>query len=499
VLQALDGQGLLHEQVYRAIRMSILAGKMRPGVRLPSTRSLGRQLGISRTTVLSAYEQLTAEGYLTGRPGSGTYVSQEIPDSMISTRQPAAQVPAEMKARTSRPKKISAYAARIQKMEPASRVVIAELSRPLAYNFQYAHVATQDFPFRVWSNLLARYASRAPTTISDPAGTIGLRTAIAEYLLRVRGVSYAPEQVIVVNGALQGIDLILRVLLDPGDTVAIEDPHLLGARDMFLSAGAKLLPVSVDEDGICVRELERRREVKAVFVTPSHQFPTGATMSVQRRQELLDWAAQTGTYILEDDYDGEYRYRGAPLESLQGMDRNDCVIYIGTFSRTIFPELLGYIVVPPSLVKAFRDTKWLVDRHTFPLLQDVVGDFLRERHFEHYLRRLRARSERRRDALLGAIQENFGDRAKVYGADAGIHVMMCLEQVTLENVRELVLKANDAGVGVYSTLANYLRHPRRAELLLGYSALSEPAIRSGIRILRECVEALPERARISAD
>jgi GntR family transcriptional regulator / MocR family aminotransferase len=498
VLQALDGEGLLHEQVYRAIRLSILHGKMRPGVRLPSTRSLGRQLGISRTTVLSAYEQLAAEGYLTGRPGSGTYVSREIPDAMISARQPAAEPPGEAKIRVVRAKKISAYASRIQKMEPASRNVIAELSRPLPYNFQYAHVATQDFPFRVWSNLLARYASRAPTAISDPAGTLGLRTAIAEYLLRVRGVSYAPEQVIVVNGALQGIDLILRVLLEPGDTVAIEDPHLLGARDMFLSAGAKLLPVSVDDDGICARELERRRDVKAVFVTPSHQFPTGATMSVERRRELLDWAAQTGTYIMEDDYDGEYRYHGAPLESLQGMDRSDCVLYIGTFSRTIFPELLGYIVVPPSLVKIFHDTKWLVDRHTFPLLQDVVADFLRERHFEHYLRRLRARSERRRDALLDAIRENFGESAHVYGADAGIHIMLTLDQVTPDNVQELGAKATAAGVGVYTTIANYLRVPRRAELLLGYSALAEPAIRAGIHALRECVESLRQPARLTA-
>lgn len=497
MLQPLDGEGLLHEQVYRAIRLSILRGKMRPGVRLPSTRSLGRQLGISRTTVLNAYEQLTAEGYLTGRPGSGTYVNHEIPDAMIAT--PQAVLEPEARPKLTRPRKISNYAARIQKMETASRTACMELTRPRAYNFQYAHVSTQDFPFRVWSNLLARYASRAPSAVSDPAGTISLRTAIAEYLLRVRGVCYAPEQVIVVNGALQGIDLILRVLVDAGDTIAIEDPHLLGARDMFLSAGAKLHPVPVDEQGIRVSELERRRDIKAVFVTPSHQFPTGATLSMERRHELLDWASQSGAYILEDDYDGEYRYHGQPLESLQGMDRNDSVIYIGTFSRTIFPELLGYIVVPPSLVDIFRDTKWLVDRHTFPLLQDVVADFLRERHFEHYLRRLRARSERRRDALLDSIRENFADTATVYGADAGIHVMVCLEQISLENLQELSAKAEDAGVGLYTTVSNYLRTPRRAELLLGYSAMTEPAIRSGIRILQQCVDVVSRTpARMSA-
>ncbi len=489
VLQTLDGTGLLHQQVYRAVRVSILSGKMRKGVRLPSTRALGRQLGISRTTILNAYEQLVSEGYLTGRPGSGTYVSPAIPDQMITAPKPRTE---DALRPPLKPRKLSSYAQRILDIPPTSSALTASMSRPLTYNFQYAHMSVENFPFRMWSNLVMRRVRSAPPDYTSPAGSRELRNAIVDLLLRSRGVVCEPDQVIIVNGAQQGIDLALRVLLDPGDAIAIEEPHSVGSREVMLSAGAKLLPIPVDEHGMQVSELPvRGRGAKAVYVTPSHQFPAGATLSLERRIQLLEWAERSSAYIIEDDYDGEYRYVGQPTESLQGLDRSDSVIYVGSFSRAIFPALrLGYIVVPKSLVKLFRDAKWLADRHSVPLVQDVLADFLKDKHFDHYLRRVRARNERRRAALLESLEQNFGDDATVYGSEAGIHIMVCIGKVTLKTVDTLIQKAAAAGVGIYSTAVNYLRTPPRAELMLGYAAMSESSIRTGIGILHQCVESL---------
>ena len=489
MLQTLDGNGLLHQQVYRAVRTSILSGKMRKGVRLPSTRSLGRQLGISRTTILNAYEQLVSEGYLTGRPGSGTYVSPAIPDQLIAMPMPRN---GDIVRRPSKPRKLSNYAKRILDIAPSSSAISASMARPLAYNFQYAHMSVENFPFRMWSSLVMRRIRNATPDYNTPAGSRELRNAIVDLLLRSRGVVCEPDQVIIVNGAQQGIDLAVRVLMDPGDSIAIEEPHPVSAREVMLSAGVKLVPIPVDGEGMQVGELpERGHGAKAVYVTPSHQFPTGATLSLERRTQLLAWAERTGAYIIEDDVDGEYRYVDSPTESLQGMDRSESVIYVGSFSRAIFPALrMGYIVVPKSLVKIFRDAKWLADRHSVSLVQDVLADFLKDRHFDHYLRRVRARNDRRRAALLDALKENFGNGAIVFGSEAGIHVMVCMAKVSLKTVDELIHKAAAAGVGIYSTAVNYLRTPPRAELMLGYAAMPEPSIRAGIGILRQCVEGL---------
>ncbi len=271
MLQTLDGNGLLHQQVYRAVRTSILSGKMRKGVRLPSTRSLGRQLGISRTTILNAYEQLVSEGYLTGRPGSGTYVSPAIPDQLIAMPMPRN---GDIVRRPSKPRKLSNYAKRILDIAPSSSAISASMARPLAYNFQYAHMSVENFPFRMWSSLVMRRIRNATPDYNTPAGSRELRNAIVDLLLRSRGVVCEPDQVIIVNGAQQGIDLAVRVLMDPGDSIAIEEPHPVSAREVMLSAGVKLVPIPVDGEGMQVGELpERGHGAKAVYVTPSHQFP----------------------------------------------------------------------------------------------------------------------------------------------------------------------------------------------------------------------------------
>ena len=489
----LDGEGPLYQQLYRAVRASILSGGIARGSRLPVTRSLARELGISRNVVLIAYEQLIAEGYLVGRVGSGTYVSAVLPDAMLAVSAHKPQSDAVPPARIA----ISDYARRARELAPGSARLAASLSRPMPYNFHFGHAATDDFPHDTWRRLIARHANSPAIEYAGPEGDQRLRAAVADHLLQSRGVVCTPEQVFIVNGGQQGIDLTARVLLNSGDTVVMEDPHYLGAREVFLSLNAKLAGVPVDEAGLQAAKLLRRSgAVKLLYTTPSHQYPTGAILSLDRRLQLLDWAARSGTCILEDDYDGEYRYEGRPLESLQGLDRAGCVVYLGTFSRAIFPALrLGYLVVPKSLIEVFRTAKWLTDRHTPVLPQQVLADFLREGHFERYLRRLRARNDRRRTALLSALKENFGAAIHVSGATSGIHVLVRFNNLPNSIANELVARAVRAGIGVYSAAKNYLRPPQHVELILGYGALSERTIRAGIFALKGVIDsfAAPER------
>jgi GntR family transcriptional regulator / MocR family aminotransferase len=482
----LDGEGPLYQQLYRAVRSSILSGGIARGSRLPVTRSLARELGISRNVVLIAYEQLIAEGYLVGCVGSGTYVNAVLPDAMLAVSSHTRQTNAARAARIS----VSDYARRALDLASGSARVTAALSRPIPYNFHFGRAATDDFPHEIWRRLIARHAKSPAVEYAAPEGYTDLRTAIADHLLQSRGVVCEPDQVFIVNGGQQGIDLTARVLLNPGDAVLMEDPHYLGAHEVFHSANAKIFGVPVDDSGLQVAKVLRRADpVKLLYTTPSHQYPTGAILSLDRRLQLLDWAARNGTCILEDDYDGEYRYEGRPLESLQGLDRAGCVIYLGTFSRAIFPALrLGYLVVPKSLADVFRIAKWLTDRHTPVLPQQVLADFLREGHFERYLRRLRARNDRRRTALLEALNDNFGATIQVSGATSGIHVLVRFKNFPASLGGELVARAARAGVGVYSAAKNYLRPPQHVELILGYGALSERAIRAGILALKGVID-----------
>jgi GntR family transcriptional regulator/MocR family aminotransferase len=297
------------------------------------------------------------------------------------------------------------------------------------------------------------------------------------------------DQVLVVNGSQQALDLVARVLLDPGDPVVLEEPHYLGAWWAFHVAGARLIPARVDDEGLDVATLApSAARARLAYVTPSHQFPTGVVMSLTRRLALLEWARAHEAWVVEDDYDSEYRYEGRPIEAVQGLDRAGRVIYIGTLSKVLFPALrLGYLVLPPALVDACRAAKWVMDRHSPTLEQEVLADFIADGHFERHLRRSRTRYATRRAAVLAALAEHLGERVEVVGANAGVHLLVWLSDVAPRALPRVVEAARREGVGVYPIAPYYFRPPRRAGLILGYAALDERRIREGIARLARVV------------
>ena len=474
----LDGDGLLHRQVYRALRGAILDGALAPGARLPSTRTLTHDLGVSRTPILLAYEQLVAEGYVAGRRGSGTYVA--------GTLAPAAQDPARVipPRCAPMPPRLSRFGLRA--LESARGVPGWRLrDASLPYDFRYGRPAYGDFPHETWRRVLARCARRAPVGALDygpPEGLPALREAIAAYASRARGVRCSAEDVMIVNGSQQGLDLAARVLVDPGLPVVLEEPQYAGARRVFEAVGARVRSVPVDADGIRVDLLPRR--ARLAYVTPSHQFPTGAVLPVPRRLALLAWAERAAAYVIEDDYDSEYRYTARPVESLQGLDRAGRVVYLGTFSKVLFPALrLGYVVVPESLRRAFRAAKGLSDTGSATLEQAALAEFIRDGHFARHVSRSRARCAARRLALLDALRHHLGDRAEVRGADAGLHVLLWLRDVPGSRLPVLVRAAEELGVGIYPVAPHCSEAPPTAGLVLGYASLTEASIREGIRRL----------------
>jgi len=355
--------------------------------------------------------------------------------------------------------------------------------RKLPYDFAYGRSDLETFPFEMWRRMLLRCARTAPVSELDygpAAGVAGLREAIASHVRRSRGVVCDASQVIVVNGSQQALDLIARVLIGSGDGVAIEDPGYQGTREVLRAAGGRLLPVAVDRQGLNPERIGASTRI--VFVTPSHQFPTGAILPLARRLALLEWAKRRNGVIVEDDYDGEFSYQGQPLESLQGLDREGRVIYIGTFSRTVFSSLrIGYLISPKGLVAAFTAAKWLCDRHTATLEQETLAEFITSGMYERYLRRVRRRNAARRDVLLQAIGAHFGERVEVSGDGAGAHLVVWPKQRLREN--DVVAAAAERGVGVYGISTYYLRKSSRAAFLLGYSRMTEHQIEEGIRRL----------------
>jgi len=482
----LSGSGPLYQQVYRAIREGVLSGRLRAGDRLPVTRMLARDLGISRNVVLIAYEQLIAEGYAEARVGAGTFVAATLPDSMLRVSG------SSLKDSLIKPgaPRLSQYARRILD-EPDSEAPVQPPRHRLRYDFAYYLASAQDFPGDIWRRLLARRLRSIELDYSPVRGDAGLRMEIANYLRRSRAVDCSPDQILLVNGSQQAIDLVARVLLDSGDSVVLEEPHYQGAREVFRAVGARIIPVAVDDSGLNVNQLPRANRVRLAYVTPSHQFPTGAIMPLHRRLALLAWAEKAGAYILEDDYDGEFRYEGRPVEAVQALDRAARVIYAGTFSRILFPSLrMGYVVMPPALSAALSRAKQITDRHTSFLQQAALADFMREGYLDRSVRRSRVRNASRRQTLLRAIGKHFGDSVEVLGAAAGIHVVLRFPGVAGRQTARLISRAAQAGVAIYSTFPYYLKPPDRCELILGYGALTERDITAGIRTLESAIRPL---------
>src|SRR5215208_4673656 len=404
---ALDAESAetLYRQVYRAIRAAILEGRLGPRTRLPSTRGLARDLGVSRSTVVQAYEQLRAEGYVDGRIGSGTRVSAMVPDSLLRLHDargarpapPALSSGAGGTAGGTAGVAAGAFAGRPSARGEALAAVPRRLLdvRWLAPRaFRGGVPAVDVFPVEIWGRLMARRWRLTPPRLlsyGDPFGHPPLRAAVAEYLNAARGVRCTPEQVLITAGSQQALDLCARTLLDPGDRAWVEDPGYLGARGAIVAAGAQPVPVPVDAEGLDVAAgRERCPRARLAFVTPSRQLPLGMTMSASRRLALLEWAARAGAWVIEDDYDSEFRYASRPLAALQGLDPHGCVLYVGTFSKVMFPSLrLGYLVVPPRLAEAFAAARHFADYCPPYLEQAVMSDFITEGHFERHIRRMR--------------------------------------------------------------------------------------------------------------
>lgn len=496
----LDQEGLLYGQVYRALRRQILGGRMRPGARLPSTRWLALELGISRNTALFAYEQLIAEGYLTAGSHAGTYVATELPENLTFV------APDRVSCKNAIPSavRLSAFASRIAD-DPVNAALIREiLLRPaLPYDFRYGRPSFADFPHATWDRTLARRARRRSIGDLDygaPEGVAALRNELADYLHRARAVNCSPEQIVIVSGSQQAIDLAVRVLIDRGDRVVLENPHYFPARNVSRAAGAVLEFVDVDDQGMRLSDLAAKKgRVKLVFVTPSHQFPTGALMPLGRRLELLAWANRTGAVVFEDDYDSEYRYCGRPVEALQALDESGRVLYSGTFSKTMFPGLrLGYLVVPNQLVGIFRSVKSLLDTACPTNTQLALAEFMRDGHFERHLRRSRARNAERRAMLLESIERHLGDRVEVSGSEGGLHILLWINNTPMRHSADLVERAERAGVGVYPVGPFYSGPPKRTGLLLGYTSLTEKEIAEGIRRLGSVVASMSDRSQRKA-
>ena len=461
-------QKSLQEQVFDQVREAILSGQLSPGTRLPATRILASDLDVSRNTILGAFERLHAEGYIEGLAGSGTRVSNILPEELLQARN-RSQVPianAAPAGKLSRLSKVSTLNNQQNRHRPgperAFRPGLPDLSQ---------------FPFQLWGQLVAK-SWRNPATdtllAGEMEGYLPLRQFISDYLGAVRGLHCTPEQVLITSGAQQALDLIARVIIDPGDKVWLEDPGYQGLRSTLQAAGAKIHNIPVDEEGICVTQ-GRKQAPDAVLaaITPSHQYPLGVTMSLTRRLEILDWAKTNNAWILEDDYDSEFRYAGKPHLALQGLDQSQRVIYVGTFSKVLFPALrLGYVVVPAPLLAPFMAVRASIDDYPALALQPALHRFIADGHFASHIRKLRKLYEKRQRFLINALQQHGSRRLIASRARAGMHLVVRLDPSRDLDDKQISNRAAKAGLIVPALSRFYNGKHSSQGLILGYSVLS---------------------------
>jgi GntR family transcriptional regulator / MocR family aminotransferase len=469
--------------LYGALRADILSGRLRPGARLPATRDLARQYELSRGTVISAFEELKSEGYLHGSRGSGTYVSGVLPEHLLQVAPILKQTVLTQKfpVRKQRPRQLSAYGARVQAFPNLE-------SRPTRA-FRANLPALDLFPTRLWTRIAERRLRNLsmPQLLGcDTLGYFPLRTAVADYLNTSRGTQCKPEQVMIVSGTQEALDLVGRLILDPGDPVCLEDPGYPGAAMAFEALGAKILPVPVDGEGM---ELPRVRKAKLVYVTPGHQFPVGTTMSLARRLQLLEWARRSRALIFEDDYDSEFRYAGRPIPALQGLDRQGLVLFSGSFSKVLFPSLrLGYLLLPPDLVEYFAAAKSVLNRHAAPFEQTVLCDFIVEGHFGRHLRRMREVYAERLSTLMESARRNLTGLLELSSVEAGLQTVGWLRQGIDSKAARRAAEARKVEV---IPLSIYNRGPiRRQGLQMGFAAVNTQEIKRGVQQLAIALEEL---------
>jgi GntR family transcriptional regulator / MocR family aminotransferase len=471
----------LHRQLYDRVRKAILKRQLRGGTRLPSTRILARELGVSRNTVITAFEQLMAEGYLEGKVGSGTYVARTIPDEVLSLRDRAPANPV-----ASHPPRVA------RRAESLSKLAITSLPRRA---FEPRVPAVDLFPTKVWGRLVAKEWSRIaagalePLTFGEPAGLMRLRQAVADYVGAARGVTCEASQVIITNGLHHGVEIASRVLLDPGDYVWLEDPAYPSTRAALQDAGARVVHVPVIRDGVDIERYSSEYPwPRLIYVTPSHQFPLGVTMSVATRLQVLQIASRADAWILEDDYDSEYRHAAGPIPSIQGLDMKERVIYIGTFSKVLFPALrLGYLIVPRALIDTFTRARMLAGRTSAMIDQAVVADFIDDGHFDRHIRRMRSAYRERHDALMDAGQKYLTGLVTMQSSHAGMHVVGWLEGIDDESASRAAAKHNIEA----TPLSYYCAEVKLDDaLVLGYGAVTPHQIRAGAETLARALSPL---------
>jgi GntR family transcriptional regulator/MocR family aminotransferase len=471
-----EAQLPLHRQVYDRYRAAILDCSLRPGQRVPSTRTLASELGVSRTPVVDAYAQLLAEGYFESRVGDGTVVSRSLA-AQIRRPEPSGS------RRTSLRSGRHSRALRAPKLEPVNTG-----SRQRGHGaFCCGQVPFEHIPLQIWNRLIMRHCrSTCATSLDygDPMGSRNLREAIAVYLRTARGVRCDCDQIMIVCGSLHAIEISARTLLEPGSRVWVEEPGYPFARNTLALHGCQIVPVPVDGEGLVVNAgIKKCREAHAAFVTPSHQCPLGVTMSAARRLQLLDWAEDSGAWIIEDDYDSEYRYEGMPIASLQGLDRNSRVLYTGTFSKVLFPSLrLGYLVLPPDLIETFQEVRMAMDMFSPAFYQEVLADFIREGHFSRHIRRMRSLYADRRTTLIECLRQELGSLGEVSGAHAGTYLVLTLTGIS---DRAIAQRAAGRGLWLLPLSSFYASKPSLQGLVLGYGSTPVEEIPKAVKKLSE--------------
>ncbi len=476
----------LYRQIYDSLRDAIVAGRLRPGARVPPTRVLARELQVSRNTTSAALAQLRAEGYLAVRPRSGTFVSPLLPETTLAAPRPhegatAPDHPGGGPARSPAPGRhpaLSRHGARLATLG----IPGGGPSRP----FRIGVPALDAFPWELWARLTSRRLRHSPEAVSGygpSAGYAPLREAIAASVAAARGAVCTAAQVVITSGTQQALDLVARLLVDEGDAVWVEDPGYPGARAAFAAVGARLVPVPLDGEGLDVAAGARLApRPRLVYTTPSRQYPLGVTMSAARRFELLRWAGRANAWIVEDDYDSEFRYVSRPHACLQGLDESGRVLYVGTFSKTVFPGLrLGYVIVPLALGVAFANARGVADWHSPALEQAVLSDFISEGHFARHVRRMRVLYQARRDALVEAARQHLGEHLELGDASAGMHVVGWLSRGIDD--RRVAERGGPAGLELQAVSSFATEPLRRGGVLLGYAEFAPATLRAAVERL----------------
>jgi Transcriptional regulators containing a DNA-binding HTH domain and an aminotransferase domain (MocR family) and their eukaryotic orthologs len=480
----------LNRQLYAELSQLILNGILEPGSRIPATRVLAEELGVSRPTVTACLEQLLQEGYIETRPGSGSYVSSSLSKDSLE------------RARKTKTRKANAASVADYELSDYGKF-IAKMPDPMAieepkYSFYCWRPALDQFPLVQWARVLGRHARRSSIemldTEHDPQGRLELREALAKMVKRFRHVACHPDQIFPVMGLNQGLDLVARLHLDPKSTVLVEEPGFLPAS--FRACGAEIHPVAVDDDGLRIDRLpsrNARENFDLAYLTPAHQFPTSAVMPLARRLEFLHWAKEHGTLVLEDDYDSEYQASGQPIAALASLDKDQRVIYLGTMNQTMFPSLgLGYLIVPPRLVPVYRKGRMLASEQMSPPIQAAIAEFINEGHMERHVKKLRSIYSKRRETLVRSLEKHFGESVSIgphlrgvfvsVGFNIGRHGGSSLTEA------EIIERALGAGVGLTSTRDFYIRKAPARQFILGIGSLNEKQIEEGVRRLSKALK-----------